>query len=82
MSLGREEIANLILRFLAGSVEPYEWDDFISVPQADPDLEAVRRTCVSLREEHPSSDHPREYCNAQGIELLEELARQLRGRAV
>ncbi len=42
------EMANLIRRFLAGSVGQYEWDDFMGVAFSDPRLEKARVECETI----------------------------------
>lgn len=70
------QIISLVQRFIGGTIEPYEWDDFISIPQKDPELEELRMVCVNLPKSFPSSDR-RQYCNQEGIERLEEVVRRL-----
>lgn len=72
-----EEAASLIERFRAGHVEPWEWDDFISIPSSDPCVEAARRRCCVLPEEHPPTA-PGEYCGVVGLAMLDRIARTLR----
>lgn len=66
----------LIRRFIQGSVDPYEWDDFISIPLRDPELEKLRITCVNLPKDFPPADK-QHYCGQAGLEILESLARHL-----
>jgi hypothetical protein len=79
--LNRTEGANLISRFLDGSSEPYEWDDFTSVRCKDSVLESARQRCAAVQDEYPS-ENPGEYCNSQGVEVLRRIAAELRERAV
>jgi hypothetical protein len=72
------EVADVIERFLDGSGgDPWAWDDFISIPLKDPDLEAVRRRCASIGDEFPP-DTPSAYCSPRGMEVLRSIAARLR----
>ena len=75
--LTTEEAASLIERFRAGHVEPWEWDDFISIPSSDPRVEAARLRCRVLPEEHPPTTSG-EYCDVAGLAMLDRIARTLR----
>jgi len=78
--LTREEVAHQIETFLAGGGGPYDWDDFISIPIADSDLEAIRARCAGLPEEFPPIQET-EYCGEGGRVVLRNYVNQLRGRA-
>ena len=69
----RKEVADLIRRFLSGNVSPWEWDDFISIPLRDPQLESVRKVCGSAPDDYPALE-PARYCNQEGAEMLRKLA--------
>jgi hypothetical protein len=47
------EVTNFLVNHLAGVQLPYEWDEFTSVPIADPRLEGIRLRCVQLENERP-----------------------------
>jgi hypothetical protein len=72
----RSKIADLIERFVSGDVDPWDWDDFTSVPARDPEIEKVRLHCVTVKDKFP---HPKRYCSDEGLRELLELARKLRG---
>jgi len=42
----RESVCRTIEQFVDGGGGPWHWDDFISVPDADPHLEEIRCRCV------------------------------------
>jgi hypothetical protein len=65
----REDIADLLKRFLSGDVEPYEFDDFISSPIKDPELDEMRKRLARLPDEEPSEDGNR-YANDQGEQII------------
>jgi hypothetical protein len=75
------DVAKLIDAFLGdGSIGPTEWDNFISIRESDRDLEAARRFCVSVRDEHPP-ERGHGYASGEGRALLRTLARDLRHAA-
>jgi hypothetical protein len=69
-------IADLLKRFLAGNTGPYEFDDFISSPENDPELDAIRIRLARLPDEEPSGD-PGEYTNDRGREVICSIIKQL-----
>ncbi len=52
-----------------------DWDEFIAKPAGDPEVEWIRLHCLTLPQEFPAPD---EYCNQQGIDVLEGYMRHLR----
>lgn len=73
------EIADTIERFLDGRGDPWEWDDFVSIPLRDPYLERIRIRCAYLDQEDPSSGDS--YTGEEGVVVLRELVRELRSDA-
>jgi hypothetical protein len=61
---------------LDGSAEQWDWDDFISVPLDDPELEQVRVAAAQVRDRLPTT-HPDNYCSEQGRRYLRQLADSL-----
>ena len=47
-SLSAAEVARSLREFLDGSGGDYDWDDFISVPLTDPELEQIRLEAESV----------------------------------
>jgi hypothetical protein len=74
----REDVAKSIENFVNGSGGPWDWDDFISCRIADEELEAIRIKCLRTQSEYPGG--ATQSCNQQGIDVLRDLARQLRSR--
>lgn len=72
----RKQISSIIRRFLSGDVAPYEWDDFISIPQAEKELEQIRISCLDIPEDYPPIDRTH-YCSLEGLQKLESLAESL-----
>jgi len=73
----REEIANTIEGFVNGTGSQWDWDDFTSIRLKDPELEAIREKCVSIRDEYPPSD-PHAYCSEAGLEVMRSIVADLR----
>jgi hypothetical protein len=71
------EVSNIIQRFVDGTGDKWEWDDFCSVPMENPDLEMTRGKCINLCFTHPASDK-QHFCDADGIQLLLEMVQSLR----
>jgi len=73
----RSEVADIILRFIDNrSRDPWEWGEYLSIRENDPQLEEIRLRCASIREEYPPSN-PADYCSAEGIEVLRKIAEGL-----
>jgi len=72
-----EEVANTIEGFVNGTGDQWAWDDFISIRLSDPELEKIRKRCVSIRDEFPASD-PRVYCRDAGFTIMREIVQNLR----
>ncbi|HJX98705.1 MAG TPA: hypothetical protein VJ281_07505 [Chthoniobacterales bacterium] len=75
-----EEIANTIEGFINGSGDQWAWDGFISIRIDDPDVEAVRKKCVAIRDEFPPSD-PKAYCSEAGLDSMRQIVQDLRARS-
>ena len=78
MKRTREEVAKTIEDFVNGTGGKWDWDDFISIRLQDAELDAVRKKCVSVRDEFPPSAD-RQYCSDAGMQVLRDLAATLRG---
>jgi hypothetical protein len=74
----REDVAKAIEDFVNGCRGPWDWDDFILCRIADEELEAVRIKCLRTQSEYPSGAIG--WCSEQGIEVLRDLAKQLRSK--
>ena len=78
MKLTREEAADIIARFLAGTGEEWEWDDFTSVPvKGDLELNAVALFCNLVHDIYPP-DGTGEYCDSEGRQVLHRIETYLR----
>lgn len=76
-----EEVANIIDGFVSGTAKQWDWDGFISIRLDDSRLEAIRKRCVSIRDEFPP-ENPRDYCSKAGLEIMKQIVQDLRAHAV
>lgn len=58
-----------------------DWEAFIAAPAADRQVQEIRRRCLKAPEVFPPVT-PGEYCNPQGVELLQECVVLLRSGLV
>lgn len=72
------EVANIIEAFVEGTRGRWDWDDFCSLKIENPELDAIRLKCCQLSDTHPPvvKGH---YWNGEGIDILREMVRNLRG---
>jgi len=75
-----EDAAAIIEAFIDGKSGLWDWDDFTSIKKKDEFLESVRRRCLSVRDEYPTKNAGA-YCDAQGLEIMRGLVRELRAKA-
>ena len=75
----RQEVTTIIESFLNGTAEARAWDDFISIPLTDPELEKIRIRCAQLPKEFPP-ERASVYCNEQGMVVLKTYAQLLKGK--
>jgi hypothetical protein len=79
-NLSKHEVANTLERFVKNSGEAWEWDDFINGSALrDEALERIRIQCKQLPLIHPPLEG-HGYCSAQGLETMNQLVIELRGR--
>ena len=76
MKRTRQQVAETIEAFVNGTGRQWDWDGFISIRLDDPDLEAVRQKCISIRDEYPPANRT-DYCNETGMEVMRGLAQSL-----
>lgn len=76
MKRTRAEVAEYIERFLDGSGEKWDWDDFTSIRIADPRLDRVRLEAIDVRHRFPPDSQG--YCSDEGLAQLRALAESLR----
>lgn len=71
------EIADIVEAFLLNKDGPWDWDDFISIRQSDPDMDKIRKMCADLPDCFPPNASG-QYCNEEGMEFLRKLVVDLR----
>ena len=80
-NLSKHEVANTLERFINGSGDEWEWDDFINGSTLlDEFLESIRIQCQQLPSTHPPLEG-QGYCSAQGVQTMKQLVVKLRGRS-
>ena len=73
----RGEVADIIERFVDGICGKWDWDDFISWPIVDPQLDTIRTRCAGLSQEFPTTQKGH-YCSEAGVEVLRQMVKDLR----
>lgn len=71
-----EEVATYIENFVNGTGKDWDWDDFISCPIADDELDAIRIKCSQVQDDYPSGG--KGWCNEEGVRVMLALAKRLR----
>ncbi|HXN23961.1 MAG TPA: hypothetical protein VOA41_14575 [Candidatus Dormibacteraeota bacterium] len=75
--LTKQEVAEILQDFLDGRGRPLAWDGFtLGMSFEDEYLENIRIRCANLSQEYPP-EHPNEYCNEQGRNVICEYIKQL-----
>jgi hypothetical protein len=74
----KQEVGDIIERFINGTGGEWDWDDFCSHRIADPDLDLIRGKCSGLGSTHPPTVKGN-FCNENGIRLMREMIQSLRG---
>jgi hypothetical protein len=73
----KPEVAGIIEQFLDGTGGEWDWDDFCSFSIADSYLDSVRIRCTELCLTYPPTEKGH-YCSEAGLEIMRELAAELR----
>ncbi|MBA5872857.1 MAG: hypothetical protein GDA68_23175 [Nitrospira sp. CR2.1] len=76
MSSEMAEALAVIRNFIEDKEEPWEWDDFLSVPPKDPDVVRLQGFCRQLTHDYPP-EHENQYCSSTGMERLRTLLEEL-----
>ena len=72
----RGEVADIIERFVDGICGKWDWDDFISFPIVDPQLDTIVRAARPVQE-FPTTQKGH-YCSEAGVEVLRQMVKELR----
>jgi hypothetical protein len=73
----REEVAKTLEDFVEGRGGKWDWDDFLSLPIEDPQLDQIRGRCDGLSNEFPATTKGN-YCGPEGIKVIRDYIRELR----
>lgn len=71
------EVADFIENFLEGRDGPWDWDEFLTIPIADPDLDRVRERCLELPKVYPAPKGGG-FCSEDGIAEMRRMVEALR----
>lgn len=71
------EVSKYLEEFLSGEGNPYEWDDFLSIPVKDPYLDSIRNRSNRLQGDYPPIE-PGHWCSPEGEKLLRSMIDELR----
>ena len=80
MKMTKVKLADLLEGFVNGTCANWEWDNFLSIPHDDPEIEKIHDRCEQLDVEFPPRK-PGQFCNEQGQAVLLNYARQLREKS-
>jgi protein PhnA len=72
------ETAQLILRFVKGQTEDWEWGVLVDVPAEQPDLEALRQELLVVAKKNPPRN-TNEWCAPDGMSALRRIANRVLG---
>ena len=73
----RQEVADIIESFINNTDGPRDWDDFVTSPMDDPEMEEIRLRCFRLPQEFPSEERGK-YCGPDGVKVLRSYVATLR----
>ena len=63
------EHSKIIIEFVEGDTDVWEWDDFISTPAKDKSIQLLKRFCSDIQVLCPSFDDS-SYCSPVGVGYL------------
>lgn len=70
---GKLDVARIIREFVAGHGDRWDWDELISIPFRDKELDAIAQRVSDIFDLYPA-DRPGRYCNDEGMKELLRLA--------
>lgn len=79
VEMSKSEVAVFIEGFINhdDTRGPYDWDDFVSSPLADPELDRVRIICCELHDRYPPGEEGG-WCSEEGFEIMRNLVKELK----
>lgn len=72
MTLTKKQTVEILEQFITNKGSDWDWDDFISIKQKDPEIEKIRQLCAELPERFPPIVSGN-YCNEKGLEVLKKI---------
>lgn len=73
----KKEVAGIILRFVEDrDLDVWEWGEYLSIAENDPELEEIRLRCSAIRDQYPPLNEA-DYCNEDGMKQLRQIAEKL-----
>ena len=78
MKRTKEEVIVVIENFISGAGGTWDWDDFISFPIDEPELDAARDLCNRISELYPPAKGRGGYCSEAGIDRFRSIINDLR----
>ena len=77
--MNKDEIADLILKFIddAEDLGKWEWDDFTTIRAKDPAVEAIRLAVLEIEQRFPPESN-RGWCSEEGIHEMRKIAMELK----
>ena len=77
VEMSAEEVRGVIVEFLGGEFNPWDWDDFISTPIKSNYLNSIRLLCLFIPDKYPPPSNSTMYCSDLGLDRLRMIAAQL-----
>ncbi|MDG1708072.1 MAG: hypothetical protein P8H03_04885 [Emcibacteraceae bacterium] len=76
MNISHQEVMEIIENFILGKGGDYDWDYFVGTPLNDPFLDGIRKECLNIDIDYPSSI-PTMYCSLEGVDHLYFLIKKI-----
>tara|TARA_R110000850_G_scaffold42454_18_gene108953 strand:- start:1315 stop:1701 length:387 start_codon:yes stop_codon:yes gene_type:complete len=71
------EVRTYLEQFLNGEGNPYDWDDFLSIPIKDPYLDSIKNRANRIHGDHPPTE-PGHWCSTEGENILKGFIEELK----
>lgn len=76
-NISKKEILEILENFVSGKGNPWDWDDFLSTTGYTPEIEKIRRECISLPDKYPPTQKGF-YCNEDGLKIIKQIIQELK----
>jgi len=78
------QIVDLIDELLNGTIGPYDWNDFLTLPMKDPEIDNVRKECAAIARKYPPQNK-KDWCSEAGknelLAISERLKKEIKEKA-